>query len=911
MWANGNLHVHNIHNLGRPQPTLPCLVMGCICCVYNRSGHTTHMQSQHPLASEEPEVPSSHHSSSKLSSQCSQSSRPGTRHAATSSACMHSCSPTQTSAGDEQLEAPGSRNDQMECDLPELDGHGYGFHDDAANEAGMNSSDQHPSSGAGSIGQASQDGSVPLQVPGVTRTYHPNINGRICDEHRDDIPPNTLPPPHPSNRGPDNWTPYANQVKFEVADFLYRRNQMLGATSLAAHGETPPFANHIEMYNIIDLMPLDDVTWQTFSSEYNGALPEDPRILVHNILSNPDFEGEFDYAPLQEYDTSNRAHCFQDFMSAILYPFSNFLISHNSQNLIAENPNTIGSMFIPIILGSDKTTVSIATGHNQYWPVYMLIGNIRNNVQHAHHNADKESAKDAHFRKFRHQLLHSSLAKMLESLKPGMTTPEVVCSPNALLACIVQNWCPKCTAPADGLDNGTYGRCSHDHTEVLVEEFELGVLWDEYGLVGDIVLIRGAFKDHIVTWVHKYIKAQYSENEANIILDDIDHRGFKQWMGDDSKALMKAYIPVIEGHVLPEMVLTLQALIDFVYITWCNIIDSNSLNALDDALKCFYRHCKIFETSSAVKELWRRSSQFEALNQMLLTNQCLDKLVVSRIDFASRGMLRGTFQLEDEPIDIPHLGCNNHVNANLEADADQDAELEGDAVAGPTVIAHVDLAKKSAKQIYTDLLADQIGEPELTTHIQRFLHDQLHHSDSNSEASEAGAGSSSALPQLHKKITLYTSAIATFFTPSDVSGIGGMHYENGPGRYDCVFISTDPTVKGMRGFDIAQVRLFFLFKHNGVHYPCAFVHWFKHDNVHDSPDENTGMWVVEPEIYKDSGTQFASVIHLDCIFRVAHLMPVFGHEFVPTYLSYTQTLNAFHTYYVNKYIDYQAFEIAW
>ncbi|KAG2110399.1 uncharacterized protein F5147DRAFT_745329 [Suillus discolor] len=922
----------------------------------------------------------------------------------------------------------------MEFDLLELDGCGYGFHDDAANEADMNSSDQRPSSGTGPIGQASRDGSVPLQVPGVTRTYHPNIN--------DDIPPNTPPPPRPSNRGPDNWTPYANRVDFEVADFLYRRNQMLGgdidfifnlwAASLAAHGETPPFANHVEMYNVIDSTPLGDVAWQSFTSEYNGALPEgdvptwmtseydvwfqDPQILVHNILSNPDFQGEFDYAPLQEYDTSNGAHRFQDFMSGDW--------CWKQADLIAEDPNTIGSMFVPIILGSDKTTVSVATGHNQYWPVYMSIGNIRNN----------ESAKDAHFRKFRRQLLHSSLAKMLESLKPGMTTPEVVRSPDghfrravyglgpyiadypeqALLACIVQNWCPKCTALADGLDNGTYGRRSRDHTEVLVEEFELGVLWDEYGLVGDIVpftnyfpradihellsldilhqLIKGAFKDHIVTWVHKYIKARYSENEANKILDDIDRhialapsfaglrrfpegRGFKQWMGDDSKALMKVYIPAIEGHVPPEMVLTLQALIDFVYIARRNIIDSNSLNVLDDALERFHRYREIFETSGvrpngfnlprqhslihyhklirsfgapnrlcssiteskhikAVKEPWRQSSQFEALNQMLLTNQRLDKLAASRIDFASRGMLRGTclsyildklglnapvhnaeaiqVRLEDKPIDIPHLGHNNHVNANLEADADQDAELEGDAVAGPTVIlAHVDLAKKSAKRIYADLLADQISEPELTTHIQQFLRDQLHHSDSNlnSEASESGAGSSGALPELYEKMTLYTSAIATFFAPSDVSGIGGMCYKricavdtwrNGPGRYDCVF--------GMRGFDIAQVRLFFSFKHNGVLYPCAFVHWFKH--VHNSRDENTGMWVVEPETCED-GTRFASVIHLDCIFRAAHLMPVFGHEFVPTYLSYTQTLDAFRTYYVNKYIDHQAFEIAW
>jgi hypothetical protein len=31
-------------------------------------------------------------------------------------------------------------------------------------------------------------------------------------------------------------------------------------------------------------------------------------------------------------------------------------------------------------------------------------------------------------------------------------------------------------------------RRSQAHTELLVEEFELGMLWDEYGLVGDIVV---------------------------------------------------------------------------------------------------------------------------------------------------------------------------------------------------------------------------------------------------------------------------------------------------------------------------------------------------------------------------------------------------------------------------------------
>ena len=41
-------------------------------------------------------------------------------------------------------------------------------------------------------------------------------------------------------------------------------------------------------------------------------------------------------------------------------------------------------MFVLIILGSDKTTVSVGTGHTKYWPLYASIGNIHNSVRRAH-----------------------------------------------------------------------------------------------------------------------------------------------------------------------------------------------------------------------------------------------------------------------------------------------------------------------------------------------------------------------------------------------------------------------------------------------------------------------------------------------------------------------------------------------
>jgi hypothetical protein len=49
-----------------------------------------------------------------------------------------------------------------------------------------------------------------------------------------------------------------------------------------------------------------------------------------------------------------------------------------------ENPSNDGVLFVPIISGSDKTTVSVATGQNEYYPLYLSIGNIHNNVRCAH-----------------------------------------------------------------------------------------------------------------------------------------------------------------------------------------------------------------------------------------------------------------------------------------------------------------------------------------------------------------------------------------------------------------------------------------------------------------------------------------------------------------------------------------------
>jgi hypothetical protein len=143
----------------------------------------------------------------------------------------------------------------------------------------------------------------------------------------------------PWHQRSDNWAPYKNHVAFELANFLYRREQMsagnidtileLWAASLASHNDSPPFANHQNLYNTIDATPIAGVPWQSATLSYDGLRPEqppswmeseytiwfrDPRLLFKNLLENPDFSKSFDYTPYQQYDNKGKRR-YEHFMS--------------------------------------------------------------------------------------------------------------------------------------------------------------------------------------------------------------------------------------------------------------------------------------------------------------------------------------------------------------------------------------------------------------------------------------------------------------------------------------------------------------------------------------------------------------------------------------------------------------------
>jgi len=137
----------------------------------------------------------------------------------------------------------------------------------------------------------------------------------------------------------DPWDLFLGQEQFELADFIYRCNQMssgdidelLGLWNvLLPDGAEPPFASHHHLHSLIDDIQHGDVKWQSMTATYKSGPQSqddptwmmkkwdiwfrDPCELLRNQLANRDFDGETDYAPRQVFNASDK-RVYSDFMT--------------------------------------------------------------------------------------------------------------------------------------------------------------------------------------------------------------------------------------------------------------------------------------------------------------------------------------------------------------------------------------------------------------------------------------------------------------------------------------------------------------------------------------------------------------------------------------------------------------------
>lgn len=276
------------------------------------------------------------------------------------------------------------------------------------------------------------------------------------------------------------------------------------------------------------------------------------------------------------------------------------------------------------------------------------------------------------------------------------------------------------------------------------------------------------------------------------------------------------------------MVRALSTFLDFCYLVRQDEIDEDALQVITDTVSRFHDERSIFEdvgirpdgislprqhsikhypsliqlfaapnglcssiTESkhikAVKEPWRRTNKHKALGQMLVINQRLDKLTAARIDFESRGMLGGT------SLPVSLSGIQAEILGDVEESSHEDDNDDDDGIVDGDVDAEVVLAKcpgmsrvmvssEAIELMYffniargfpnrIEALSAFLDLPTLPLLTARFLYEQLN-PDINIDNIAPHQ-----YPTIHSHIGVYPSAIATYYAPSDPSGIKGMRRE--------------------------------------------------------------------------------------------------------------------------------------
>ncbi|KAH9014681.1 hypothetical protein EDB84DRAFT_1277590 [Lactarius hengduanensis] len=432
---------------------------------------------------------------------------------------------------------------------------------------------------------------------------HPHLSARPCSSDgaflRDISQPPTLG--LLKSHAGDPWHPFGDRLAYEWARYHYVKLQSSAAdvqqgldlwrATVMMYQADPdscdgvPWKSAADMYGTIDSIPVGGVGWTTYQLSYSGPQPtgtlpqwmqETYELNVRDVLSvfeeqlaSKEFDGKFEYTPYEEYNEMG-SRVYSNLMSGIW--------AFREADTISQDKKTHGAMFVPIIAGSDKTTVSVATGHQEYHPVYASLGNITNTARRGHGNgvvpvaflpipkSTKCQRKKTAFQMFCWQLYHSCLELVFAPLKPYMTEPKVMKCPDGhfrrtifglgpyiadypeqvYLSGVVSTWCPKCDVLPTDLDGSGSHHRSHIKTDLLIKTFNPGVLWDDFGLRHNIVpftysfpradihellapdllhqLIKGVFKDHLVEWVLEYLHLEHGETAALNIIEDIDRR---------------------------------------------------------------------------------------------------------------------------------------------------------------------------------------------------------------------------------------------------------------------------------------------------------------------------------------------------------------------------------------------------
>ncbi|KII88252.1 hypothetical protein PLICRDRAFT_111519 [Plicaturopsis crispa FD-325 SS-3] len=474
--------------------------------------------------------------------------------------------------------------------------------------------------------------------------------------------------------GQDRWAPFADEEEWELARWLMK-NVNQGATDaylklpITKQRTKPTFKSNYTFLRAVDKLPTgpewkcEAVTVQgdrlvdkadedgdnlepKYMEEELEFWRRNPLECIADLMGNPEFDELKSYEPERVYtDEDGHVRRWDEMWTGDWW-----------WEMQGRLPS--GAVVAPVLLASDKTTLSLFKGDQSVWPVYLSIGNISKDIRRqpsshatvligyipvAKLNCFTEGARpDAQSR-----LFHHCMSLLLDPLvEAGRNGVEMVCSDKVirrvfpilaayiadhpeqcLITCVRENRCPRCTVGRNerGEQAGSALR-DHEATALILRRKGLGEdpeafiteglrpiyspFWADLPHVDifrcispDILhqLHKGVFKDHLFSWCTDLVGTDEIDARFRVMPDHPGLRHFKkgisfvsQWTGGEHKQMEKVVIGVLAGVLEPRALAAAIALLDFIYYAQYQSHTTETLTRMQAALDKFHENKAYF-----------------------------------------------------------------------------------------------------------------------------------------------------------------------------------------------------------------------------------------------------------------------------------------------------------------------------
>ncbi|KAI0694820.1 hypothetical protein C8Q76DRAFT_634235 [Earliella scabrosa] len=424
------------------------------------------------------------------------------------------------------------------------------------------------------------------------------------------------------------WAPFESEEEWELAEWLMKSGISQKALDkylklpITQRRTSPSFRSSYLFYKKIDDLPGGFAKWKVEFFEAVGDERDedgnlriervelwrrDPVECVRELLGNPLFRQHMRFAPERLYaDGEGKQRMYSNMHTAEWW--------WDLQMLLPE-----GATIAPVILSSDKTTLSRMSGDKTAWPCMRAI--LEPLIAAGREGVEMVCA-DGRVRRV-YPILAAYIADHPEQ---------------CLVAGCQENYCPKCSVEPNKRGEPVYSclkdqpsvasiLAKHSAGETSPEFDELGLraiepFWDGLphcdifaAITPDILhqLHKGLFKDHLVSWATKSIQTDGAGEVDRRFKAMPRHPGLRhfkngisivaQWTGTEFKNMERVFLGTVAGAAPDVRVIrAVRAVLDFIYYAHFETHTDDSLHALHAAWREYHENKAIFVTLGIRKD---------------------------------------------------------------------------------------------------------------------------------------------------------------------------------------------------------------------------------------------------------------------------------------------------------------------